>query len=93
MVIIRCLWKSSRCVTTFLTARKHYQFRNLSFGLVNASAAFQRAMNVVMSGFMNKNVMVFIDDILIMSESFHLLLVNNVLRKLEEVGVKVRKCE
>ena len=89
--------ESSRCVTAFSTARKHYQFRNLSFGLANAPAAFQRAMNVVMSGFPSKNVMVFIDDILIMSESFqeHLVLVNDVLRKLEEVGVKVKvgKCE
>ena len=61
---------NSRCVTAFWTARKHYQFRNLSFGLANAPAAFQRAINVVMSGFPSKNVIVFIDDILIMSESF-----------------------
>ena len=50
-----------------------------------------------MSGFPSKNVIVFIDDILIKSESFqeHLVLVNDVLRKLEEVGVKMKvgKCE
>ena len=86
--------EDSRCVTEFSTARK---FRNLSFWLANAQAAFHRAMNVVMSGFPSKNVMVFINDILITSESFQeqLVLVNYVLRKLEEVGVKVKvgKCE
>ena len=89
--------ESSRCVTAFSTAKRHYQFRNLSFGLANAPAAFQRAMNVVMSEFPCKNVMVFIDDILVMTESFpeHLKLVNDVLKKLEDVGVKVKveKCE
>ena len=40
---------------------------------------------------------VFIDDIMIMTETFeeHIKLVNEVLKKLEEVGVKVKmsKCE
>ena len=89
--------EDSRCVTAFSTAKRHYQFRNLSFGLANAPAAFQRAMNVVISGFPRKNVMVFIDDILVMTESFpeHLRLVADVLKRLEEVGVKVKveKCE
>ena len=49
-------------------------------------------MIVVMTGFPSKNVMVFIDDILIMSECFQedLVLVSDVLRKLEEVGVKLK---
>src|SRR5678815_3209439 len=62
--------EDSRCVTAFSTAKRHYQFRNLSFGLANALAAFQRAMNVVLNDFPSKNVMVFIDDILVMNESF-----------------------
>ena len=89
--------EDSRPVTAFSTAKKHYQFRNLSFGLANAPAAFQRAMNVVLSGFPSKNVLVFLDDILIMSESFseHWKMVDDVLKKLEDVGVKVKvsKCE
>ena len=54
-------------------------------------------MNVVLSEFRSKNVLVFLDEILIMSDSFeeHLRLVDVVLKKLEEVGVKVKvsKCE
>src|SRR5678815_3045050 len=45
----------------------------------------------------DRNVMVFIDDILVMNESFpeHLKLLNDVLKKLEDVGIKVKveKCE
>ena len=89
--------EESRPVTAFSTTKKHYQFRNLSFGLANAPAAFQRAMNTVLSEFPKEKVLVFIDDILIVSESVeeHMELVDAVLRKLEEVGVKVKisKCE
>ena len=89
--------EDSRPITAFSTAKKHYQFRNLSFGLANAPAVFQRAMNVVLSGFPRENVLVFIDDILIVSETLeeHMRLVDAVLKKLEEVGVKVKvsKCE
>ena len=45
-----------RCVTAFLTARKHYQFWNSKC----SSCVSKEVMNVVMSGFPNKNVMVFI---------------------------------
>ena len=89
--------EESRHITAFCTSQKHYQFRNLSFGLANAPAAFQRAMNVVLREFPKEKVIVFIDDILISSETIeeHISLVSAVLKKLEEVGVKVKlaKCE
>ena len=89
--------EESRHITAFSTGKRHYQFRNLSFGLANAPAAFQRAMNVVLSGFPGDRVLVFLDDILIMGRTIeeHMQLVNEVLLKLEEVGVKVKlaKCE
>lgn len=62
--------QESRPITAFSTSKKHYQFRNLSFDLANAPAAFQRAMNVTLSEFPSKNVLVFLDDILITRESF-----------------------
>ena len=88
---------SSRPITAFSTARSHYQFKRLSFGLANAPAAFQRGMNVALKKFPCKNVLVFIDDILIMNESMdeHMKLVMDVLTTLEEIGIKVKvtKCE
>ena len=89
--------EESRPITAFSTTKKHYQFCNLSFGLTNAPAAFQRAMNAVLSEFPKDRVLVFIDDILVVSETVeeHMKLVDAVLKKLEEVGVKVKvsKCE
>src|SRR5215469_15215964 len=48
-------------------------------------------MNVLLSNFVDKNVKVFIDDILIMNESFeeHLKLVEEILKTLEWTGIKV----
>ena len=71
--------------------------RDRSLRFASTQAAFQSAMNVVTSGFSSKNVKVLRDDILIMTGSFqeHLVLVKDILRKLEEVCVKmkVRKCK
>ena len=61
----------------------------------NAPAAFQREMHL--SGFPWHKVVVYIDNVLIMSQSFeeHLSLVHRVLSTLESHGVKVKlsKCK
>ena len=88
--------EESRPFTAFSTTKKHYQFRALSFGLANAPAAFQHAMNVTLKDFPPENVVDFIDDILIMGKSFEesLPIVDKVLETLEKVGIKVKlsKC-
>src|SRR5215469_487985 len=89
--------ESSRPITAFSTAHKHYQFKRLSFGLANAPGAFQKGMNVLLSKFPSANVTVFIDDILIVNENQadHLKLVEEVLKTLILAGVKVKysKCQ
>ena len=90
------LHPESRECTAFSTTKNHYEFKRLSFGLKNAPAAFQREMQEVLRGFPTKQVLVYIDDILIMSRSFdeHIALVGSVLATLAEYGIKVKpsKC-
>jgi hypothetical protein len=69
----------------------------MSFGLTNAPAYFMYLMNKVFIEYLDKFVLVFIDDILIYSRSEeeykeHLHLVLQKLRQ-HRLYVKLRKCE
>jgi hypothetical protein len=55
--------------TTFITKYGMYKFTVMSFGLTNAPAFFMNLMNSVFIDYLNKFVVVFIDYILIYSQS------------------------
>jgi hypothetical protein len=55
--------------TTFITKYGLYEFTVMSFGLMNALAFFMNLMNSVFMDYHDKFVVVFIDDILIYSQS------------------------
>ncbi|KAI3797797.1 hypothetical protein L1987_33060 [Smallanthus sonchifolius] len=83
--------------TAFRTWYGHYEFMVMPFGLTNAPVVFLDLMNRVCKPYLDKFVIVFIDDILIYSKTKadheqHLRLVLDLLRK-EQLYAKFSKCE
>ncbi|GJS61529.1 putative reverse transcriptase domain-containing protein [Tanacetum coccineum] len=83
--------------TAFRTRYGHFEFTVMPFGLTNAPAVFMDLMNRVYKPYLDKFVIVFIDDILIHSKSkeeheVHLKLVLELLKK-EKLFTKFSKCE
>jgi hypothetical protein len=71
--------------TAFRTRYGHYEFSVVPFGLSNAPAAFMCLVNGVFRDYLDKFVIVFLDDILVYSKSEeeheHLRMVLQVLRE------------
>ena len=83
--------------TAFRTRYDHYEFMVMPFGLTNALAVFMDLMNRVCKPYLDKFVIVFIDDILIYSKTKsdheqHLRLMLELLKK-EQLYAKLSKCE
>ena len=49
--------------TTFRTKWGTYEYHKMPFGLINAGATFQRAMDIAFKGLVNKSVVIYLDDI------------------------------
>ena len=83
--------------TAFTTSLGQWEFLVMPFGLCNAPATFQRLMNKVFATEINKFILVYLDDILIFSESIeehweHLRTALERLRKAQLFG-RVQKCD
>ena len=83
--------------TAFRTRYGHYEFVVMPFGLTNAPAVFMDIMNRVFSPYLDKFVVVFVDDILIYSKSKgehenHLRIVLQTLRD-NKLYAKFEKCD
>ena len=82
--------------TAFKTHYRHYEFLVIPFGLTNAPATFMDLMNRVFQSYMDRFVIVFIDDILVYSgsseeHSEHLRIVLYTLRE-RQLYAKLSKC-
>ncbi|GJX30497.1 putative reverse transcriptase domain-containing protein [Tanacetum coccineum] len=83
--------------TAFRTRYGHYEFQIMLFGLTNAPAVFVDLMNRVCKPYLDRFVIVFINDILIYSKSIkehegHLKLILKLLKE-EDLYAKFSKCE
>ncbi|GJT08211.1 putative reverse transcriptase domain-containing protein [Tanacetum coccineum] len=83
--------------TVFRTRYGHYEFQVMPFGLTNAPTVFMDLMNRVCRLYLDKFIIVFIDDILIYSKTkeehdAHLRLILELLKK-EELYAKFSKCD
>src|SRR4051812_15919356 len=83
--------------TAFTTRYGLYEYTVMSFGLTNAPVTFMRLMNSVFMEYLDKFVVVYIDDILVYSKTEeenaeHLRLVLTKLRE-HRLYAKFSKCE
>ncbi|GJZ87610.1 putative reverse transcriptase domain-containing protein, partial [Tanacetum coccineum] len=83
-------------ITAFRTRYGHFKFQVMSFGLTNAPAVFMDLMNRVCKPYLNKFVIVFIDNILIYSKNKehreHLKTILELFEK-DQLYAKFLKCD
>lgn len=91
------LEKSDCPKTAFTTPFGNWQFKKMPQGLTNSPATFQRTMEKVMSGINLKEVVAFLDDLIIFSETLkqHEERLMTVLKRISEYGLKLSpsKCK
>ena len=83
--------EDSKKVVTVNTHKGLYQFNRLPFGVSSAPSIFQRAIEGILQGL--DHVSVYLDDILLTgtTEEEHLQLLQEVLSRLEEAGLHLKK--
>ena len=85
------LEENSREFVVINTHRGLFRYKRLPFGVSSAPGIFQRAMESILRGI--PRVVVYIDDILVTgpNEEAHLTSLKEVLRRLEEAGLRLRR--
>ena len=88
--------EDSKDKSSFTCHAGFFRFKRLPFGLINAPATFQRALDLILSKVRYDFALVYLDDIIIFSNSFeeHLVHLSHVLSLLKaaNVSLKLSKC-
>lgn len=83
--------------TTFISHMGTHRYVRMPFGLRNAPATFQRALDIILSGVRWQTCLIYLDDVIVFSKSVeqHVRDVDEVLQLLGAAGVslKLKKCE
>lgn len=90
--------ESSKQYTAFTVPNRGlFQFTRMPFGLHNAPATWQRLIDNVLGHDLEPHVFVYLDDVVIVSQTFeqHLLILDEVFRRLREakISVSIEKCQ
>ena len=90
--------EEDRDKTAFVDGRGHHlRYVTMPFGLCNAPSTFQRLMERVLEGLVWKSVVVYLDDVVIFSNSVeeHIGHLREVLQRFQQENLKLkpRKCE
>ena len=90
------LKEEDRAKTAFSTRSGHYEYVTMPFGLCNAPSTFERAMELIMKGLQWKTLILYLDDIIVLSSTFdeHIERLDEVLSRLGQAGLKLKpsKC-
>lgn len=88
--------KQDKEKTAFSTAKGHFHFLRMPFGLKGAPATFQRLINNTLQELIETECFVYLDDIVIYSHSVkeHLNKLHNIFKKLDQAKLKLQpqKC-
>nr|GEW43481.1 putative reverse transcriptase domain-containing protein [Tanacetum cinerariifolium] len=92
-----CIKEEDIPITSFRTRYGHFEFQIMPFGLTNASIVFMDLMNQVCKPYLDKFVIVYIDDILVYSKDvkeheMHLKIILELLKK-DRLYAKFLKCD
>ena len=89
--------EEDRPKTAFVTRSGLYEYITMPFGLCNAPSTFERCMELILKGLQWRTLLIYLDDIIIMSSTFseHIERLDEVLRRLGTAGLKLKpsKCE
>ena len=74
-------WQISTCLedrhkTAFITKYGLFEHKMMSFGLCNAPATFQRAVQLVLSGLLWSKALCYLDDVVTLGDDFDMAMAN-----------------
>lgn len=85
--------EESRPYTAFVTPDGHYQYKRIPFGLTNAPAVFQRAINEILGPIRFSYALAYLDDVLVISKNIEegLQRLETVFQKFKEAGLTLNE--